>query len=61
MNKYRMISLDFGPLHRHHDLILSKTVVKDAQGRGTVAVYRKLSVHFVKDYVLDSATSNVLN
>lgn len=56
-----MISLDFGPLHRHHDLILSKTVVKDAQGRGTVAVYRKLSVHFVKDYVLDSATSNVLN
>lgn len=32
MNKYRMISLDFGPLHRHHDLILSKTVVTDAQG-----------------------------
>lgn len=31
LNKYRMISLDLGPLHRHHDLVLSKIVVMDAR------------------------------
>lgn len=31
LNKYRMISLDLGPLHRHHDLVLSKIMVTDAR------------------------------
>lgn len=48
-----MICLGLDPLHPHHDLIF--TMVTDAQ-ECLLRVSRKVSVHFLEGYVLDSAS-----
>ena len=45
LNKYRMISLDLGPLHRHHDI---KQDYGDGCTRGTVAVSREFCAFSLK-------------